>query len=282
MRLCFSCAPASKVVRIFIFLIKECAMRTKLAILIFTSVFSLVACQAEAPSAKAPPKVTPSITGLSGLEADPTTTQSIRERMGIFLRVNPFTPFDSGDQLLLYLVSSGEFDQAEITLSNGVSYQGDILYAYALMTNQRVLAVPVLIGLQISSDHYLYFSENYAIETHGGITSTGIERQAALEDAQVRLPRGRIFRLLAYGMVTSCGLDWQKCPAGALYPPEICPVGDLVEQLYPEQTQAFVLRLSDGFPPNWLLVGWVFKEFTPVEMAPGTEIEIPLAGLSRP
>jgi hypothetical protein len=257
-------------------------MRTNLAILIFPFILSLTACQEQALSATAPPVVTPSIQGLSGLEVDPSTTQSIRERMGIFLRTNPYTPFESGSQLLLYLVSSGKFEQAEITLDNGEMDQGDILYAYALMTNQHVLAVPVLIGLQLHDGHYLYFSENYAFETNGGISSSGIKRQTALEDAAERLPRGIIFRLLAYSMVSSRGLDWKKCPGEALYSPEICLVGDLVEGLFPKQTQAFVLRLSDGFPPNWLLVGWVFKEFAPAELAPGTAIDVPLAGLSRP
>jgi hypothetical protein len=202
--------------------------------------------------------------------------------MGIFLRVNPFTPSASGDQLLLYLVSSGEFEQAEITLESGETYQGDVLYAYALMSNLRVLSVPVLIGLQLADDRYLYFSANYAFEANGGITSMGVDRETALVDARERLPRGRIFRLLSYGMVTAQGLDWKQCPGEGLYPPEICPVGALVERLYPKQTETFVLRLSNGFPVNWFLVGWVFKEFTLVELVPGTGIDVPLAGLSQP
>jgi hypothetical protein len=255
-------------------------MRPKLVFLLFIPITLMAACQGEALPITVSPLVTPSISGLDGQELDPLTTQSIRERMGIFLQVNPYTPFASGSQLLLYLVSSGEFEQAEITLDNGEIEQGDILYAYALMKNLRVLSVPVLIGLQLPGDRYLYFSENYALDSNGGITSLDADRQMALADAHERLPRGRIFRLLSYGMVTAQGLDWKQCPAQAFYSPEICPVGELVEHLYPKQTETFVLRLSDGFPVNWLLVGWVFKEFAPLELVPGAEIDIPLAGLT--
>ena len=108
------------------------------------------------------------------------------------------------------------------------------------------------------------------------------DRQTALADAQARLPRGRIFRLLAYGMATRQGLDWKKCPSVPFFPPEICPVGELIEQLYPNQTKNFVLRLADEFPTNWLLVSWVFQEFTHDELVPGASIDVFLPELSQP
>jgi hypothetical protein len=201
--------------------------------------------------------------------------------MGIYLQTNPYTQFQAGSQLLVYLVSSGKFDQAKISLGRGETYQGDIVSAYALMSNQRVLGVPVLIGLQLPDGGYIYFSFNYSFEEHGGIFSMSAMRQAALADARERLPRGRIFRLLAYGMVSRQNLDWHICPYGTLYPRQICPVGELVDQLYPDQTKAFVLRLSDGFPINWMLVGWVFKEFSPEELLPGSPIDLPLTGVTQ-
>jgi hypothetical protein len=268
--------PSIRVVRFFYSLIKECAMRLKLAILLITTLTFLTACQGRSIPITMPPMATPSITGLDALEVDPLPAESIRQRMGVFLRSNPYTQFESGSQLLLYLVSSGEFDQAEITLGSGEIYQGDVLYAYALMTSQRVLVVPVLIGLLLPDGSYIYFSENYSFNANGGISSRGLDRQAALADARERLPRGRIFRLLAYGMATRQGLDWKRCPSVSLYPPEICPVGELVEQMYPKQTRAFVLRLADKFPTDWLLIGWVFQEFAQEELVSGASIDVPL------
>jgi hypothetical protein len=174
------------------------------------------------------------------------------------------------------------FDQAEFTLASGETYQADVLYAYALMSNQRVLVAPVLVGLVLPDGRYAYFSEKYAFEADGSVTTTNADRQAALDDVQARLPRGRIFRLLAYGMATRQGLDWNKCLPGSIYPPEICPIGELVEQLYPNQTKSFVLRVAHEFPTNWLLIGWVFQEFAAEELVPGASIDVPLQELSIP
>jgi hypothetical protein len=113
----------------------------------------------------------------------------------------------------------------------------------------------------LPDERYVYFSENFAFQAGDGITTVDVDRQTALADAQERLPRGRIFRILVYGMATRQGLDWKKCPSLSFYPPEICPVGELVEKLTPHQTRAFVLRLADETPANWLLIGWVFQEF---------------------
>jgi hypothetical protein len=216
------------------------------------------------------------------LEIDQPTADSIRQHISLFLKSNPYTEYESGSQLLLYLVSSGEFDQAEITIASGEIYQTDVLYAYALMNSQRVLVIPVLIGLTLPDGRYAYFSENYSFEADGGVTTLSANRETALADAQSRLPRGRIFRLLVYGMATRQGLDWKKCPSVSLYPPEICPAGELVEQLYPHQTKTFVLRLADGFPTNWLLVAWVFQEFAQGELVPGASIDVPLPELPQP
>lgn len=107
-------------------------------------------------------------------------------------------------------------------------------------------------------------------------------QETALVDNQARLPRGRLFRLLAYVMVTRQGLDWKKCSSVSFYPPEICPVGALVEQLYPNETKSFVLHLADEFSPNWLLVGWVFQKFASEELVPGASTDVPLPESSRP
>ena len=228
------------------------------------------------------PAVEPSITGLAVPEIDQPTADAIRQNMAMFLKSNPYTEYEAGNQLLLYLVSSGEFGQAEITLASGETYQADVLYAYALMSSQRVLVAPVVVGMTLPDGRYAYFSEKYSFETEESVTTTSADRETALADAQARLPRGRIFRLLAYGMATPQGLDWEECPSVSFYPPEICPVGALVEQLFPGQTKTFVLRLADEFSPNWLLVGWVFQEFAAEELVPGASIDVPLPEPSQP
>ena len=257
-------------------------MRSKLAILVTITLIFLSACQRQSISTTDLPIIKPSITGLKALEIDQSTVDSIRQSMGLFLRTTPYTEYEAGSQLLLYLVSTGLFDQAEIMLASGQTYLADVLYAYTLMSSQRVLVAPVLVGLFLPDDRYLYFSEEYSFESNSSVTTTSANQQTAITDAQARLPRGRILRLLAYGIATRQGLDWKKCPSVSFYPPEICPIGELIEQLYPKQTKNFVLRLADEFPTNWMLVGWVFDEFTPDELVPGASIDVPLPELSQP
>lgn len=257
-------------------------MRLKLAFLTLIFVAVLAACQQQSTPPPTTRAVEPSITGLTVPEIDQTTADGIRQNMAMFLKSNPYTEFEAGNQLLLYLASSGDFGQAEITLGSGETYQADVLYAYALMSSQRVLVAPVVVGMTLPDGRYAYSSEKYSFEAEESVTTTSADRETALADAQARLPRGRIFRLLAYGMATRQGLDWKKCPSVSFYPHEICPVGALVEQLYPNETKTFVLRLADEFSPNWLLVGWVFQEFAPEELVPGASIEVPLPEPSQP
>lgn len=257
-------------------------MRRKLALFILIALVLLVACQEQPTPTPVIPTVEPSIIGLAAPEIDQTTADAIRQNMAMFLKSNPYTEFEAGNQLLLYLASSGEFGQAEITLASGETYQADVLYAYALMSSQRVLVAPVVVGVTLPDGRYAYFSEKYSFETEETVTTTSADRETALADAQARLPRGRIFRLLAYGLATRQGLDWDECPSVSFYPPEICPVGTLVEQLLPNQTKTFVLRLADEFSPNWLLIGWVFQEFAPEELVPGASIDVPLPEPSQP
>jgi hypothetical protein len=267
---------------LFYSLLKECAVRPNLAIIILIALVLLAACQRQPTPTATIPAVEPSISGLEALEIDQPTADAIRQNMAMFLKSNPFTEYEAGSQLLLYLVSSGEFGQAEITLGSGEIYQADVLYAYSLMSSQRVLVAPVVVGMTLQDGRYVYFSEKYSFEAEESVTTTSADRETALADAQARLPRGRIFRLLAYGMATRQGLDWEKCPSVSFYPPEICPVGSLVEQLFPNETKTFVLRLADGFSPNWLLVGWVFQEFAPEELVPGASIDVLLPVPSQP
>lgn len=257
-------------------------MRLKFVFFTLIFVAVLAACQRQSTSTPEPPVGEPSIAGLVTPEIDQSTADAIRQNMAIFLKPNPYTEFETGNQLLLYLVSSGEFGQAEITLGNGETYQADVLYAYTLMSSQRVLVAPVLVGMTLPGGRYAYFSEKYSFETEESVTTTSADRETVLADARARLPRGRIFRLLAYGMATRQGLDWEVCPSVSFYPPEICPVGELVEQLFPNETKTFVLRLAGEFSPNWLLAGWVFQEFAPEELVPGASIDVPLPEQSQP
>lgn len=257
-------------------------MRRKLILLTLISLVLLAACQEHSTPTPAILIVVPSITGLAAPEIDQSTADAIRQNLALFLKSNPYTEFEAGNQLLMYLASSGEFGQAEITLGSGETYQADVLYAYTLMSSQRVLVAPVIIGMTLPDGRYAYFSEKYSFETEETVITTRADRETALADTQARLPRGRIFRLLAYGMATRQGLDWKKCPSVSFYPPEICPVGALVEQLFPNQTKTFVLRLADEFSPNWLLIGWAFQEFAPEELVPGASIDVPLPEPSLP
>lgn len=257
-------------------------MRLKHVFLILTFVAALAACQQQSTPTPTVPAVEPSITGLTVPEIDQATADAIRQNMAMFLKSTPYTEFEAGNQLLLYLASSGEFGQAKITLGSGENYQADVLYAYALMSSQRVLITPVIVGMTLPDGRYAYFSEKYSFEAEESVTTTSTDRETALADAQERLPRGRIFRVLAYGMATRQGLDWEKCSSISFYPPEICPVGALVEQLYPNETKTFVLRLADEFSPNWMLVGWVFQEFAPEELVPGASIDVSLPEPSQP
>lgn len=257
-------------------------MRRNLALLILIALVLLVACQEQSTSTPVSPTAEPSITGLIVPEIDQPTADAIRQNMAMFLKSNPYTEFKAGNQLLIYLASSGEFGQAEITLASGETYQADVLYAYTLMNSQRVLIAPVVVGMTLSDGRYAYFSEKYSFKAEETVTTTSADRETALADAQARLPRGRIFRLLAYGMATRQGLDWEKCPSVSFYPPEICPVGALIEQLFPNETKTFVLRLADEFSPNWLLAGWVFQEFAPEELVPDAKIDVPLPEPSQP
>lgn len=257
-------------------------MRLKLILPILIILILLAACQGESTPTATPPVIEPTITGLAVPEIDQPTADAIRQNMALFLKSNPYTEYEAGSQLLLYLVSSGKFGQAKITLASGGTYQVDVVYAYTLMSSQRVLVAPVLVGMTLPDGRYAYFSEKYSFETEETVTTTIADRETALADAQERLPRGRIFRLLAYGMATRQGLDWEKCPSVSFYPPEICPVGLLVERLFPSQTKTFVLRLADEFSPNWLLAGWVFQEFASEELVPGASIDVLMPVLSQP
>ena len=203
-------------------------MRLKYVLPILITVLFLTACQKQLPPKPTQSVAGPSITGLEVLEIDQPTADAIRLNMAMFLNATPFTQYEAGSQLLLYLVSSGEFGQAEITLSDGATYHADVLYAYTLMSSQRVLVAPVLVGTSLPDGRYAYFSEKYSFETKESVTTTSADRETALADAQERLPRGRIFRLLAYGMATRQGLDWGECPSVSFYPPEICPVRQLL------------------------------------------------------
>jgi hypothetical protein len=257
-------------------------VRIKQSIFFLITLAFLSACKNESMTATRQPMSKPSVTGLTSVEIDQPSAVLIRQHMGMFLNSNPYTEYAAGSQLLIYLVSSGAFDQAQVTLEGGETYQLDVLYAYALMSTQKVLTAPVLIGMVLPDDTYAYFSKNYSLDVLGSITTTSADRETALVDARARLPRGRIFRLLAYGIATRAALDWNKCPSVPFYPQEICSIGELIEQLNPNQTKTFVLHLADEFPTSWLLVGWFFQEFAPDELVPGTIINVPLQELIQP
>jgi len=249
-------------------------VRNKLIFLLITLGLVLPGCKSMPSPINTPAVSPPAVRGLVLPKVSSGVRDAIRQDMALFLNANPYTEFEVGAQLIFYLVSSGEFGQAEITLENGETVLADVLYTYALMSNQRVLAVPVTIGMLQPDGQYAYFSEKFAFDHDEGVISTSIDRETALEDARQRLPRERIFRLIAYGMVSPQELLWNQCRSKSFMPEDVCQAGEIVEQLHPGATKLFVLRTADRFPEDWLLLGWVFQEFAVEELAPGISPDV--------
>lgn len=251
-------------------------MRFKSIFILGILILVLSGCKNQAQPTTPPPKNEITITGLNNPKVTAGTRDAIRQNMALFLKTSPYTEFEAGAQLVFYLVSSGEFGQTNISLSNGNSYLADVLYAYSLMSNQRVMIIPVVVGMSLTNGQYAYFSEKYAFDQTGGVVSTSTDQESALADARQRLPRGRIFRLIAYGMVSPQELLWDQCKDKSFMPEDVCQVGEAVEQLNLGVTKLFLLRTADNFPEDWLLVGWVFQEFTVEELAPGVSPDVAL------
>ena len=71
---------------------------------------------------------------------------------------------------------TGLFGQAEITLSSGKNYQPDMRYAYVLLSNQRMLVVPGLVGMSLPDVRFACFSEKYSFKTAESVTTTSADR----------------------------------------------------------------------------------------------------------
>jgi hypothetical protein len=131
------------------------------------------------------------------------------------------------------------------------------------------LEVPVLIGLQVPGHPYAYFSDLYFYQhLYQSPAPTYLTREEALADARQRVPRGRVFLLLAEGGVSADGLDWEACLQYMhdfrRYPIEICQIGAALDRAYPGVLASFIQKSASTFPYNWLLTGWFFQELDPV------------------
>ena len=188
-RFCFkrtSCSPRTNLSggALFYFLPKERAVRKKQSIFILILLAILTACRKDPQPTATLPVITPSVTGLSSIEIDGFTRDSIRDHLSAFLNTSPYTKYEAGGQLLNYLVSSGEFAKAEVTLESGETIQADVIYAYTLMSTGKVLVAPVLVGLSLPDGTYAYFSENYSLDPQGNSIPAVVDRETALADAE--------------------------------------------------------------------------------------------------
>jgi hypothetical protein len=181
----------------------------------------------------------------------------------------PAYHFEGGSSWLLQtVVSSGVFSATQTTLPSGEEVILDLVQAYTVMRPGKVVELPVVIGLQAAGRPYAYFSDLYFYDRLYQFDPPAYPtRQEALADARERLPRGRVFLLLAEGGVSPEGLNWeqyaQTLSGFRKYPTEICQVGESLEAAYPGQTAAFIQKSAYSFPAAWQLAGWFFQELNP-------------------
>lgn len=193
---------------------------------------------------------------LAGLELFDVEIAYGQDQQGAWLQVYP-------------LVSSGEFQTRTVTLEEGVAV-ADVMIAYDHTAANTVVAVPVAIGVQMPGGEYIYLSQEHIAaqyEKDGAANPYLAERSAALADATVRLPRGRLFVLTIFDFVSRVRVEWSQCPDKAyLKPPmSLCRAGAAMDGRYESITHMFIARVEEKLPPDWFLVGWVFQEFDPVQ-----------------
>jgi hypothetical protein len=249
-------------------------MRTPwISIILLPLALALTQCQPASPppESPAPPPIA------SQLVVEPAIAQAVQQAMAPYLASTPYLA-TGGGVLRLYVVSSGGFEQSGLPSGDGQELAVDTLIVYALMNNQRVLAVPLVIGLQLADGSYAYFSEKYAFDSEGQAVARQADREAALVDARERLPAGRIVRLLAYEMVSPRDLRWEACEQAGFLPQPVCQSGGALAGRHPGANTQFILRTAAEQPAGWLLVGWLFQEFALDELAPGISPDIPLPG----
>lgn len=211
-----------------------------------------------------PPTYTPEPTPA----LDTTLERSVLEALFPYLQ-EPTYHFEGGSSWLLQtVVSSGVFTTTQTTLASGETLTLDLVQAFTVMRPGKVLELPVIIGIQAPGRPYAYFSDLFYYDHLYQINPPDYPtRQAALEDARGRLPRGRVFLLIAEGGVTPEGLDWQDCLTYLSdfrgYPTEICQVGEALERAHPRQMASFIQKSVYSFPASWQLAGWFFQELKP-------------------
>jgi hypothetical protein len=113
---------------LFLFIPQRVCCSLKLVILILISLAILITCQGRPSLTILKPVVEPFIIDLAKHEIDQSTVDASRQRMVFFLVSNPYTEYDTGSQLNLYLSSSRQFEQPEFTLVSGENYQSQFFY----------------------------------------------------------------------------------------------------------------------------------------------------------
>lgn len=189
----------------------------------------------------------------------------VQEALAWTLNTQPYEEYSSTGEtsfswLTLYLISSGEFDTAEITLEEGEIWV-DVVYAYYLNQAREVLLIPLVIGAQTETGLYGYLSDSYLNEQGGKLgVSTALTREAALQDAHKRLSDGVQIRITAYQSVHPTEILWEECSDYVVdfrqLPSQICEAGQLFEQKHPGYLTLWMARAVNDIPTDWLLIGW--------------------------
>lgn len=244
------------------------------ALLMVSLMLALQSCQAKTtPTPYLTP--TPEVTDLfpDRPTLDVTQTATIREQLRPTWNYANYQEYDTFDgrhigEWSTFLVSSGIFEQAEITLSTGETFQLDVVFAYQTTQTNATITLPVVIGL-LTEDSYLYFSPYaaYAGNIPGAYSFTQLSRADALTDAQIRLAEGRVFSLSIAEYVNRKGFLWADCPAYAermSLPAAYCTVGENLDTVFPLQARLLAMRSLSEVPLTWLVFGfWFYEMETP-------------------
>lgn len=193
--------------------------------------------------------------------------EKVQEALAWTLNTQPYEEYSSTDDdtsfswLSLYLISSGKFDAAELTLENGEKLTADVVYAYSLNQAREAFLIPLVIGVQTEPGLYAYLSDSFLNEQGGKVgVSTSLTREAALQDAHKRLSAGVQIRITAYQSVRPTEILWEECPAYMVafrqLPAQICEAGQLFEQRHPGYLTLWMARAVHNIPTDWMLIGW--------------------------
>jgi len=217
--------------------------------------------------------VTP-ISTIQPLSNQPEVTDDlisiIEAEMGWTLDIDPYEEGESetGEKLsvvTIYLVSSGVFDTATLSLEDGGIVQVDIVYAYQFNHAHSVIVIPVAIGMETEDGHYTYFSDGYVLSSAVDLSApdtgvlTRVSRQKAIQDALLRLGTGTKFRVSVLGFANRTSINWSDCPSEFYIgtPVDVCRAGEQIDRGY---SNLVIMKAATSLPNGWMMIGWHFYE----------------------